>query len=83
MSTGLAVCVYMRIYTYENASLYWASEHKIYVYASSYVCVMRLAMYVSMYMYTYEKVTLYRESEHKIYVHASSYVCVYVHLYLW
>jgi hypothetical protein len=39
MSTGLAVCVSMYIYTYEKVSLYQASEHKIYVYASSYVCV--------------------------------------------
>ena len=35
----LAMYVSMYIYTYENVSLYQASEHKVYVYASSYVCV--------------------------------------------
>ena len=70
----LAMHVLMYIYTYEKVSLYRASEHKIYVYASSYVGV-----YVHLH---YEKVSLYRASEHKIYVYASSYVRVYVHLYL-
>jgi hypothetical protein len=41
----LAMYVSMYIYTYEQVSLYPASEHKIYVYASSYVCV-----YVHLYL---------------------------------
>ena len=36
---GLAMYVSMYIYTYEKVSLHRASEHTIYVYASSYVCV--------------------------------------------
>jgi len=39
MSMRLAMHVSMYIYTYEKVSLYGASEHKIYVSASSYVCV--------------------------------------------
>ena len=35
----LAMYVSLYIYTYEQVSLYRASEHKIYVYASSYVGV--------------------------------------------
>jgi glutamate formiminotransferase len=35
----LAMYVSMYIYTYEKVSLYRATEHKIYVCASSYVCV--------------------------------------------
>ena len=42
----LAVYVSMYIYTYEKVSLYRASEHKIYVYAPSYVCV-----YVHLYLW--------------------------------
>ena len=39
MSMRVAMYVSMYIYTDEKVSLYQASEHKIYVYASSYVCV--------------------------------------------
>jgi hypothetical protein len=35
----LAMYVSMYIYTHEKVSLHQASEHKIYVYASSYACV--------------------------------------------
>jgi hypothetical protein len=41
----LAMHVSMCIYTYEKVSLYGASEDKIFVYASSYVCV-----YVHLYL---------------------------------
>ena len=39
MSMRLAMYVSMYIYDYEKVSLYRASEHKIYVSASSYVGV--------------------------------------------
>jgi hypothetical protein len=42
----LAMYVSMYVYTYEKVSWYRASEHKIYVYASSYVCV-----YVYLYLW--------------------------------
>jgi hypothetical protein len=41
----LAMYVSVYIYIYEKLSLYGASEHKIYVYGSSYVCV-----YVHLYL---------------------------------
>ena len=41
----LAMYVSMYIYTYEKVSLHGASEQKIDVYASSYVCV-----YVHLYL---------------------------------
>ena len=46
MSMRLAMYVSMYIYAYEKVSLYWASEHKIYISASSYVCV-----YVHLYLW--------------------------------
>ena len=45
MSMRLAMYVSMYIYTYEKVSWYSASGHKIYVYASGYVCV-----YVHLYL---------------------------------
>ena len=39
MAMRLVMYVSMYIYNYEKVSLYRAGEHKIYVYASSYVCV--------------------------------------------
>ena len=40
MSMRLAMYVSMYIYTYEKVSWYRASEHKIYVYASSCACAL-------------------------------------------
>ena len=45
MSVRLVLYLSMYIYTYDKVSLYGASEHKIYVYASSYVGV-----YVHLYL---------------------------------
>ena len=43
---GLAMYVSIHIYTYEKVSLYGASEHNIYVYASSYVCVYGFSLWL-------------------------------------